>query len=40
MNPHTYGNLIFEEGAKNHPVGAGGTQHFQQIMMVHLEVSM
>jgi hypothetical protein len=37
MNPHTYGHLISGKGA-NHSVGK--REHFQQIMLVQLAVSM
>ena len=38
MNPPTYGQLIFDKGAKNHPVAK--RQHFEQIMLVQLAISM
>jgi hypothetical protein len=37
MNSHIYSHLIFDIGAKNHPVEK--RQHFQQIVMVQLAVS-
>jgi hypothetical protein len=37
MNPHTYGDLIFDKGAKaNH----GKRQHFQQMGVAQLAVIM
>jgi hypothetical protein len=38
MNPHTYGHLIFDKRAKNHPMEK--RQHFQQMVLVQLVVSM
>jgi hypothetical protein len=34
MNPHTYGHLIFDKGAKTIQ------QHFQQMVLAQLAVSM
>jgi hypothetical protein len=36
MNPHTYGHLIFDRGAKNIHTGKG--EHFQQMVLEQLEV--
>ena len=38
MNPHTYGHLIFDKGAKT--IQWKKRQHFQQMAMVQPEVSM
>jgi hypothetical protein len=38
MNPHTYGLLIFDNGAKT--IQWKKRQHFQQIVLVQLAVSM
>ena len=38
MNLHTYGHLIFDKGAKNHPVEK--RQHFQQMVLAQLAVIM
>jgi hypothetical protein len=38
MNPHTYGQLIFDKGAKTIQWKKG--QHFQQMVLVQLAVSM
>jgi hypothetical protein len=38
MNPHTYGYLIFGKGAK--ATQWKKRQHFQQMMLVQLAVSM
>jgi len=37
MNPHTYGHLIFDKGAKNIQ---WKKEHFQQVVLVQLEGSM
>jgi hypothetical protein len=37
MNPHTYGHLVFDKGAKTMH---WKRQHFQQMMLVKLVVSM
>jgi hypothetical protein len=34
MNPHTYGHLTFDKGAKNHSVEK--RQHFKQMLLVQL----
>jgi hypothetical protein len=39
MNPHTYGHLIFDKGSETIQWGGGGRQHFQQIVLVQLAVS-
>jgi hypothetical protein len=36
MNPHTYGHLIFDKGAKIIPVDK--RQHFQQMVLAQLVV--
>jgi hypothetical protein len=38
MNPHTYGHLVFDKGAKNHPVEK--RHHFQQMVLAQLAVIM
>ena len=38
MNPHNYGHLIFDKGAKNHPLEK--RQHFQQMMLAQVVVIM
>jgi hypothetical protein len=38
VNPHTFGYLIFEEGAKTIPLKK--RQHFQQMMLAQLAVIM
>jgi hypothetical protein len=38
MNPHTYGHLIFDKGAKT--IQWKKRQHFQQMVLVQLAVSM
>jgi hypothetical protein len=38
MSPHTYGNLIFNKGAKNHPVEK--RQHFLKMVLAQLVVIM
>jgi hypothetical protein len=38
MNPHTYGYLIFYKGAKS--IRGWGRQHFQQMVLAQLAVSM
>jgi hypothetical protein len=38
MNPHTYGHLIFDKGAKT--IHWKKRQHFQQMMLAQLVVSM
>jgi hypothetical protein len=38
MNPHTYGHLIFDKGAKT--IQWKKRQHFQQMVLVQLVVSM
>jgi hypothetical protein len=38
MDLHTYGHLIFDKGAKNHPVEK--RQHFQQMVLAPLAVIM
>jgi hypothetical protein len=38
MNPHTYGHLIFDKGAKT--IQWKKRQHFQQMMLAHLAVIM
>jgi hypothetical protein len=38
MNPHTYGHLIFDKGDKT--ILWIKRQHFQQIVLVQLVVSM
>jgi len=37
MNPHTYGHLIFDKGAKTIQ---WKKEHFQQMVLVQLEVNM
>ena len=39
MNPHTYGHLIFDKGAKTIQC-VGGRHHFQQMVLAQLAVSM
>jgi hypothetical protein len=39
MNSHTYSHLIFDKGAKT-ILESGGRQHFQQMVLVQLAVSM
>ena len=38
MNPHNYGHLIFDKGAKT--IQWKKRQHFQQMVLVQLDVSM
>jgi hypothetical protein len=38
MNSLTYGHLIFDKGAKNHPVEK--RQHFQQMVLAQLAAIM
>jgi hypothetical protein len=38
MNPYTYGDLIFDKEAKTTQWKKG--QHFQQMLLVQLEVNM
>jgi hypothetical protein len=38
INPHIYGHLIFDKGAKT--IQWGKRKHFQQMVLVHLAVSM
>jgi hypothetical protein len=38
VNPHTYGHLMFDKGAKNHPIEK--RQQFQQMVLAQLVVSM
>jgi hypothetical protein len=38
MNPHTYGHLIFDKGAKT--IQWERRQHFKQMVLVQLVVSM
>ena len=38
MNPHPYGHLIFDKGAKKHSMEKG--QILQQMVLVQLAVSM
>jgi hypothetical protein len=38
MNPHTYGDLIFDSGAKSHLVEK--RQHFQQMVLAQMVVIM
>jgi hypothetical protein len=38
MNAYTFGHLIFDKGAKNHPVEK--RQHFQQMVLAQLVVIM
>jgi hypothetical protein len=38
MNPHTYGHLIFDKGAKM--IQWGVRQHFQQMVLAQLAVSL
>ena len=38
MNPHTYGHLIFDKGAKT--IQWGGKQHFQQMVLEQLAIIM
>jgi hypothetical protein len=38
MNPHTYGHLIFDKGAKT--IQGGESQHFEQMVLAQLEVIM
>jgi hypothetical protein len=38
MNPHTYGDLIFDKGAKT--IQWGKRQYFQQMELAQLVVSM
>jgi len=40
MNPHTCDHLIFDKGVKTIRGRGGGRQHFQQMVMVQLAVSM
>jgi hypothetical protein len=40
MNPHTYGHLIFDKGAKTIQWGEKKRQHFQQMVLAQLVVSM
>jgi hypothetical protein len=40
MNPHTYGHLIFDKGAKTIQWVGGETQHFQEIMLAKLAIIM
>ena len=40
MNLHTYGHLIFDKGAKNIHWGKKKRQHFQQMALLQLVVSM
>jgi hypothetical protein len=41
MNPHTYGHLIFDKGAKTIQwQGGGGGKHFQKMVMAQLVVIM
>jgi hypothetical protein len=41
MNPHTYGHLILDKEAKTIQwKGEKKRQHFQQMVLVQLEVSM
>jgi hypothetical protein len=37
MNPHTYGHLSFDKGAKKHPVEK--RQHFQEMVLAQQAVS-
>ena len=38
MNPHTYGHLIFDKESKT--IQWEKKQHFQQVVLVQLEISM